>query len=317
MARPLRIAYPGAVYHVTSRGNARQRIVRDDNDRKRFIQTLADMVEQYGVLCHTWVLMNNHYHLLVETPHANLSPAIRHLNGVYTQAFNRRHGRVGHLFQGRFNAILVDRESYLLGLCRYVVLNPVRAKLVTHPREWRWSSYRATSGEEQGQAWLSSDWILGQFAQRRHRAQQAYRQFVQEGIVQKASPWANLSGQIYLGSEAFRRRVQRGIRAGDDPEIPKAQSRPVRPSAERLLGRIAGVYGLKREALLRSTRRPSEARQAAMYLLRHEAGLPLREIARRFGVGYSAVSHRISAVKARLREDRYLRSQLAKCKVKT
>ena len=135
MARPLRIAYPGAVYHVTSRGNTRKRIVRDDQDRERFIWTLADMVEQYGVLCHIWVLMNNHYHLLMETPHANLSPAIRHLNGVYTQAFNRRHGRAGHLFQGRFKAILVERESYLLELCRYVVLNPVRSNLVDHPRK--------------------------------------------------------------------------------------------------------------------------------------------------------------------------------------
>ncbi len=317
MARPLRIAYPGAVYHVTSRGNARKRIVRDDQDRERFIRTLADMVEQYGVLCHTWVLMNNHYHLLMETPHANLSPAIRHLNGVYTQAFNRRHGRVGHLFQGRFKAILVERESSLLELCRYVVLNPVRNKLVTHPRKWRWSSYQATSGEGQGEAWLSSDWILGQFGQRRRHAQETYRKFVEEGIIQRPSPWTNLSGQIYLGSEAFRRRMQRMVRAKDDPEIPKEHSRPARPSAERLLRRIAAVYGVNREQLIRATRRPSEARQAAMYLLRHEAGLTLREIARRFGVGYSAVSHRISAVKAKLRADRQLRVLLEKCKVKT
>jgi REP element-mobilizing transposase RayT len=116
MARPLRIAYPGAVYHVTARGNARQAIGRDDADRQRFVATLADTVTQYGVRCHAWVLMPNHYHLLLETPQANLSAALRHLNGVYTQAFNRRHRRVGHLFQGRFTAILVEKERYLLAL---------------------------------------------------------------------------------------------------------------------------------------------------------------------------------------------------------
>jgi len=134
MARPLRISYPGAIYHVTARGNARQAIVRDEADRQRFVYTLAEMVEHYQVLCHAWVLMENHYHLVLETPHANLSQAIRHLNGVYTQAFNRRHQRGGHLLQGRFKAIVVEKETYLLELCRYVVLNPVRAGLVPHPR---------------------------------------------------------------------------------------------------------------------------------------------------------------------------------------
>ena len=136
MARPLRISYPGAVYHVTARGNERKAIVRDDRDRQGFVDTLASMVEQYHVVCHAWVLMSNHYHLLLETPRANLSRAIRQLNGTYTQAFNRRHHRVGHLFQGRFKAIVVEKEAYLLELCRYVVLNPVRAQVVTHPRRW-------------------------------------------------------------------------------------------------------------------------------------------------------------------------------------
>ena len=137
MSRPLRLQYPGAVYHVTGRGNARHAIVRDDTDRQRFVTTVASMVEQYQVVCHAWVLMNNHYHLLLETPQANLAKALRHLNGVYTQAFNRRHHWVGHLFQGRYKAIIVEKEKYLLDLCRYVVLNPVRAKVVTQPQAWR------------------------------------------------------------------------------------------------------------------------------------------------------------------------------------
>jgi putative transposase len=142
MSCPLRLQYPGAMYHVTARGNARQALVRDDSDRQRFVATVASMVAQYQVVCQAWVLMNNHYHLLLETPQANLAQALRHLNGVCTQAFNRRHRRVGHLFQGRYKAIVVEKEAYLLELCRYVVLNPVRAKMVTQPRAWQWSSYR-------------------------------------------------------------------------------------------------------------------------------------------------------------------------------
>lgn len=317
MARPLRISYPGAVYHVTARGNARQRIVRDDADRARFVEILAAMLDQYGVCCHAWVLMENHYHLLVETPHANLSAAIRHLNGVYTQAFNRRHRRVGHLFQGRFKAILVDKDSYLLEVSRYVVLNPVRAKLAPHPRAWAWSSYRGTSGEGPRQMWLTTDWLLGQFGQRRGKAEAAYRRFVEDGMKGKSSPWTDLTGQIYLGGEAFRRRIQRFIRRGSDREIPHAQRQPARPAAARVLGRIAVVYGVESAELCQATRRPSEARQVAMYLLRHEAGLSLRGIAERFGVGYSAVSHRIGAVRRRLAEDARFQTKVDKCKIKT
>jgi len=147
MARPLRIEYDGALYHVTSRGNERKSIFRDDADRKLFLKTLSQVTDRFNWVCHAYYLMNNHYHLVIETPDGNLSKGMRELNGVYTQAFNRRHHRVGHLFQGRFKGILVQKESHFLEVCRYVVLNPVRAKAVKHPREWAWSSYRATGGE--------------------------------------------------------------------------------------------------------------------------------------------------------------------------
>ena len=154
MARPLRIEYPGALYHVTSRGNARKRIFKDDGDRELFLRVLAFVVERCHWICHAYCLMDNHYHFLIETPEANLSQGMRQVNGVYTQAYNRGHGKVGHLFQGRFKAILVDKESYLLELCRYVVLNPVRAKLVDRSEDWPWSSYRATAGIEKAPAFL-------------------------------------------------------------------------------------------------------------------------------------------------------------------
>ena len=306
MSRPLRIQFPHAVYHVTARGNERKSIVRDDADRNRFVQILADMIEQYHVLCHAWVLMDNHYHLLIETPDANLSRAIRHLNGVYTQAFNRRHHRAGHLFQGRFKAILVDKETYLLELCRYVALNPVRAGMVKHPRSWRWSSYRATSGEALNPSWLTVDWLLGQLAGQRKRAREVYRQFVSEGIKQPESPWPRLMGQIYLGSDAFLKKMQGHLERKKDSEIPMMHRRPAVPKLEDLLGRVARAYGKKADEMIKPTRRPSEARQVAIYLARRVAGLDLKAVAKTFGMGYTGVSRRVSGVARRIEEDKSL-----------
>ena len=163
MARPLRIEFPHAIYHVTSRGHARQRIVKTDADRQAWLSVLGQVIGRFGWLCHAYCLMANHCHLLIETPQPNLSRGMRQLNGVYTQVFNRRHHRVGHLLHGRFSAILVEKEPHVLELCRYVVLNPVRAKAVTWPGDWLWSSYCATVGELPAPAWLTMDWVLGQF----------------------------------------------------------------------------------------------------------------------------------------------------------
>ena len=144
MARPLRIEFPGALYHVTARGNARAPIFLEDADRQLLLATLGDANERHGWLCHAYCLMPNHYHLLLGTPDANLSRGMRQLNGLYTQRFNRRHDRVGHVFQGRFKGILVEREAHLLELARYIVLNPVRAGIVACAEAYRWSSLRAT-----------------------------------------------------------------------------------------------------------------------------------------------------------------------------
>lgn len=144
MARPLRIEYPGAIYHLTARGNARASIFRDDTDRLEFLVIIGNLTEQFNWCCHGYCLMGNHYHLLVETPDANLSAGMRQLGGIYTQRFNRRHNEVGHLFQGRYKSILIEKENYLLELSRYIVLNPVRAKIVADPADYSWSSYAAT-----------------------------------------------------------------------------------------------------------------------------------------------------------------------------
>lgn len=227
MSRPVRIEFPDALYHVTARGDRREDIFEDDQDRQVFLLTLEQVVNQFNWICHAWCLMDNHYHLLIQTPDGNLSKGMRQLNGVYTQAGNRRHRRVGHLFQGRFKAILVDRDAYLLELSRYVVLNPVRAGLVKSPADWPWSSYRASVGLEPPASWLAVDGLLAQFAEKRSLAQQRYAQFVAEGI-KAVSPWSNLKGQVFLGDDAFVQRMQARLQADkrDDVQIPVAHRRP-------------------------------------------------------------------------------------------
>ena len=235
MSRPIRIEFPDALYHVTARGDRREDIFEDDHDRRAFLQTLAAVVEQFNWLCYAWCLMDNHYHLLIQTPDANLSKGMRQLNGVFTQTSNRRHHRVGHLFQGRFKAILVDSDAYLLELARYVVLNPVRARIVKKPGDWRWSSYRASIGQVPADSFLAIDGLLAQFAKRRSVAQARYTQFVSEGI-KGASPWPQLKGQVFLGDVQFVERMQASIakRQRRDVQIPIAHRRPPPPPLKEI-----------------------------------------------------------------------------------
>jgi len=201
MTRPLRIEFEGAVYHITSRGNARQAIFLDEEDFTDFLRVLCSVVKRYHFILHTYCLMNNHYHLLIETPYGNLSRGMRQLNGLYTQRFNQRHQRVGHLFQGRYKAILVDKDNYLLELCRYVVLNPVRAKIVKDPKDWRWSSYQATTGYK-GIPCLTTDWILSQFAREQKAASILYQTFVLSGIKEE-SPLPQSQAKFHSKSQTF------------------------------------------------------------------------------------------------------------------
>ena len=182
MARPLRLEFAGAVYHVTSRGDRGEAIYLDDEDRQEWLAVLSLVCDRFNWVVHAYCQMTNHYHLLVETVEANLSAGMRQLNGLYTQRFNRRHGVVGHLYQGRYKAILVQKEAHLLELSRYVVLNPVRAHMVKHIEEWQWSSYPLIIQDSFTPEWLDTDWLLGQFGKQRAAARRAYIQFVYEGI---------------------------------------------------------------------------------------------------------------------------------------
>jgi REP element-mobilizing transposase RayT len=315
MPRPKRIHYEGAIYHVTSRGNERRKIVMDDADRWMFIRLLGEMIEENKVVCHAWVLMDNHYHLLLETPEANLSLAMKHLNSLYTQRFNKKHHRSGHLFQGRFKALVVEKESYLLELCRYVVLNPVRARMVKAPGNWKWSSYRSTAGIDKVEKWLEIDWILGRFGRLEKEAQKSYMSFVKDGMGKKESPWEELSSQVYLGKEEFLNKVHEIGRKHRHLDVPKYQKHVVKADPQEVLKKVGLVYGEKPEEILKSGRRKAEAREVAIYLLKRESGLSLKEIGKRMGVGFSAVGNQWARIKVKVAKDRSFAKRLLKCKM--
>lgn len=266
------------MYHVTSRGDRREVIYEDDADRERFLEVLGETVSDFNWLCYAYVLMGNHYHLVIETPDGNLSKGMRQLNGVFTQWSNRRHGRTGHLFQGRYKAILVDSDSYLLELTRYVVLNPVRAGLARRPDAWPWSSYRAMIEPALAPPWLAVDGLLAQFGARRSRAAQQYVRFVAEGM--SARPiWEHLNRQVYLGDERFVATAQkRSLRwSSEDVNIPRSQRRP--PAAP--LDVIASKHA---------------SRDAAMVAAHATGQYSYQQIADHFGVHFTTVGRVVRAV---------------------
>jgi putative transposase len=183
------------------------------------------VVDRFNWVCHAYCLMADHYHLVVETPDANLSKGMRQLNGVFTQATNRRYGRAGHLFHGRFKGILVDKDRYLIELARYVVLSPVRARIIEQPGNWPWSSYRAMVGDTPTPKWLATRWLLTRFGSRKGVARRRFREFVLEGL-DTGSIWSGLRQQIYLGDDEFVVRMQEKMEIkGDELAIPKVQRR--------------------------------------------------------------------------------------------
>ena len=278
MTRPLRIEFNGALYHITARGNARQAIFLNGEDFADFLRTLNSVVKRYHFLLHAYCLMGNHYHLLVETPEGNLSRGMRQLNGLYAQRFNQKHQRVGHLLQGRYQAILVDKENYLLELCRYIVLNPVRAGIVKEPKDYRWSSYLATAGDTKIPG-LFADWILSQFHKEKKKASTQYQSFVRSGI-KKVSPLKEVKGQLYLGKETFMDQI--GYCLQD-----KEKSKEI-PRKQRYITRLS--LG---EVLKFQNKNQSDHAISIAYL---QYAYTLKEIAEYLGVHYSTVSRAVNRI---------------------
>ncbi|MDD3656344.1 MAG: transposase [Atribacterota bacterium] len=281
MARPLRIEFPGAVYHITARGNAKQNIFYKESDFANFLTILCKVVKRYHFILHYYCLMYNHYHLLIETPEGNLSRGMRQLNGVYTQYFNKKHQRVGHLFQGRYKAILVEKENYLLELSRYISLNPVRANLVQNLEEWNWSAYRQFIGLSNRISCLSTDWILGQFGIERNMAINAYKNFILSG-VDKKSPLQNIKGQIFLGSNYFTENVANLVeKHAELSEITRKQLYASRPSLQE-------IFQNKNNEKIQI--------EKEIYKAYQKYGYTLKEIAQYLSLHYTTISRIIKKV---------------------
>lgn len=282
MSRPLRLEFAGAIYHVTSRGDRREPIYRDDGDRGMQLDVLAHAMDRFDAQVLAYCLMGNHYHLVLHTRQANLSRLMRHLNGLYTQRFNRRHGLSGHVFQGRFKAILVDRDAYLLAVCRYVERNPVAARLVDVAQAWPWSSCNAHLGRVPTAPWLDTDGLHGHLlgrpvrtAEDRHRAVAIYRQMI--GTDGDGRLWqTGLRQQVFLGDEHFAQRML-ALAPAADREVPRAQRVPP----------MAGTY---RERIAAGS-----TRQQALHAAYRQGGITMTQLARDSGLSVSRVSRLISA----------------------
>lgn len=275
MARPLRLEFAGAVYHVTSRGDRREDIYLDDEDRNDWLIVLAMVCDRFNWVVHAYCQMTNHYHLLVETVEGNLSQGMRQLNGVYTQRFNRRHRQVGHLFQGRYKAIVVQKEAHLLELSRYVVLNPVRAKMTASPADWPWSSYAFCATDQFAPPWLDANWLLGQFGPDRSKAHKAYVKFVREGY-DLASPLLATKHQLLLGDQEFVEQHQQDLQQDNLREVSMAHRRSLALSLQE----YAETHVNRNEAMARAYRSGADT---------------MAEIATHFNVHYMTVSRAVRA----------------------
>jgi REP element-mobilizing transposase RayT len=310
MARQLRVEFENAFYHVTSRGNQRDKIFYDAADRERFLEILSRTKERYGFLLHAYALMDNHYHLLMETPKANLSQIMQNINTSYTVYVNRKYQRSGHLLQGRFKGIIVDKDRYLIALSRYIHLNPVRAKLVKRPADYPWTSYKAFLDQKAEDSLVDTGDTLSYFSKHRKRAVRAYREFVEAAEGKEENPYAAMEAGLLLGKGAFKAKVLRRIeKMKVDEEIPQARRLRKRVSVDAVIKACQLFYGRNRKALVERVR-GNEGRQVAIYLAKILSGEKGKEIGRHFGIKGPAVSDAIKRIEGRLEKESQLRERI-------
>lgn len=310
MARQLRVEFENAFYHITSRGNLRDKIFYDAADRERFLKILGRTKERYGFLLHAYTLMDNHYHLLMETPKANLSQIMQNINTSYTVYVNRKYGRSGHLLQGRFKGIIVDKDKYLIALSRYIHLNPVRAKLAESPLGYPWTSYRAFIDHRAEDPLVDTGETLSYFSKRRNKAIRAYREFVEGDEGRHENPFAAMEAGILLGGGGFKAKVLRRIeRIKADDEIPQAKRLRKRVSIDAVIKTCQLFYGKNGKTLVERAK-GNEGRQVAIYLSKILSGAKGKEIGETFGVKGSAVSDAIKGIEGRLDKEAQLREKV-------
>ena len=293
MGRPLRIEYPGALYHITSRANEKRDIFLDNHDRQHFLNILKDYNDRYGILIHCYVLMDNHYHLVLETPLGNLSKVMHGINSAYTGYFNRKHDRSGHLFQGRYGGILVEKDNYLVELSRYVHLNPVKAGKINQPEKYKWSSYPGYIWKRQEFSWVEYAWVLSQFGLENVSSRQKYRDFVAKGMLQpKKNPFTDLYGQIILGSKEFIEKIKKSV---DETKLSSEIVERKRLSdyiAPREILSVVSIYFKTHVEVLKNRgSRNNTAKKVAIFLMKRYSGLSNNEIGQIFGgIHYSSVT---------------------------
>jgi REP element-mobilizing transposase RayT len=313
MARPLRIEYPGAFYHVMNRSNTGMALFRSERDRERFLEYVGRAVTRYDIKVHTYCLMSTHYHFLIETPQANLSQAVKWINVAYSVYFNRKRRRVGHLFQGRFKAVLVEADEYLKQLSRYIHLNPVRAKMVEHCRDYPWSSYRALGGYTESPEWLETDWLLSQFAEESGLSKKRYRHFVESventGIK---NPADEVVGGVVLGGVDFVNWVKRSFlnKESNRRAIPQLKRLAPRPTSDAITQVVCDEFGCEREIILQKGKKKNLARDIAVYLCRQLTGETGVALGRRFGICGAAIAIRHNQIANQLPADRKLKRRI-------
>jgi putative transposase len=313
MSRQLRIQFPGGTYHVTCRGNERRPTFYSDVDRIHFLELLGDAVDRFQWILTAYVLMSNHFHFVMELTSENLSRGMHWLNLKYAQWFNRSHKRVGHLFQGRPDIRLVDKENYLLRVLRYNVLNPVRAHMVRSPADYEWSSYRATAGLTAPPSWLATDDVLSLFGRERAVAQWEYRKFVSGGLTD--SPWDDLVGDLYLGKDPWLSEVRDRVEGKPRPDAHTIAQRTV--GQERTMTDVVTSVsdGLTMNADWIRTGHGGMARLLSAWMGRYEADLTLAQIAAGLRVrSASNVSEMIRRCDQMLGRDKNLRDDLDRCR---
>lgn len=312
MSRPLRIEYPGAWYHVMNRGRRSEEIFFNDSDRKMFISLLQETVEAWNLKISAYCLMSNHYHLLIQTPDGNLARCMRHINGLYTQRFNRIHKMEGPLFRGRYKAVLVENDSHLLEALRYIHRNPIRADIIESIDRYPWSSHRGYLSNAEKWKWLHKSSLLSMLAAGTSRQKSAYKDFVFRGEPEKIQKFYSLKNlPSILGSGSFSEDIkEKFAHLRFQGEIP--ESKVLAPSASTVIAAVCKYYKISEKALVMSRRgRENIARDVAIYLVRRHCRETLPVVGRSFGIeNYSTVSSVVERIKARIKKDKKLRQSL-------
>lgn len=293
MARPLRIEYPGALYHVISRGSEKKEIFKDNRDRVKYLELLEECCERFGIFLYCYVLMSNHYHLLLETPQGDLSKVMHWLNVCYVSYFNYRHKRSGPLLQGRYKAILVDKELYLLELTRYIHLNPYRAGMVKDPADYRWSTYRAYLGAAKRVKWVDFPSILSRFSNEEVTARRKYLDYVNQGIEEDTmDPMHNLHGQVILGDKAFINSIKAMLdQQTISPEISERKKFVQNLEPEQIISAVEQTLFVDRQYLLFKGNKKNAARKVTLYMIKKYTSLDNQEIALLFGdIHYTTIA---------------------------